>query len=160
MPKTKRQVFSIWEILDKPTVYNGEIKRIVRPVINKRAIVLYIVCHLLIAGLVSLVGSYAIYFFAQGNYSTSLSWTNIFIICALICYSLLFLINLRKILISFVLFYQAKAREEIRMKCVFTPSCSEYMIHSLKKHGVIIGLINGLKRLKRCKFPNGGEDYP
>lgn len=69
-------------------------------------------------------------------------------------------VKLKSILIWLVLVYQNFAPERIRRKCVFTPSCSEYMILSLKKYGVIKGVINGIKRLKRCHLPNHGEDYP
>jgi putative component of membrane protein insertase Oxa1/YidC/SpoIIIJ protein YidD len=34
------------------------------------------------------------------------------------------------------------------------------MILSLNKYGVRKGLSKGLGRLKRCKIPNGGIDYP
>jgi putative component of membrane protein insertase Oxa1/YidC/SpoIIIJ protein YidD len=34
------------------------------------------------------------------------------------------------------------------------------MILSLQKYGVRKGLTKGLDRLKRCKIPNGGMDYP
>lgn len=67
---------------------------------------------------------------------------------------------LKDILIWLVKVYQKFAPEEVRRKCVFTPSCSEYMILSLEKYGAIKGLIKGVKRLKRCHLPNHGEDYP
>ena len=34
--------------------------------------------------------------------------------------------------------------------CVFTPSCSEYALMSIKKHGLIIGSANTFDRLTRC----------
>lgn len=70
------------------------------------------------------------------------------------------IVKLKSILIWLVLVYQKLAPERVRRKCVFTPSCSEYMMLSLKKYGVIKGLIKGIKRLKRCHLPNHGEDYP
>ena len=42
--------------------------------------------------------------------------------------------------------------------CRFTPTCSEYMIESIYKYGVIKGLKLGFKRLKRCR-PNGKCGY-
>lgn len=67
---------------------------------------------------------------------------------------------LKDIFIWLVKVYQKFAPEAVRRKCVFTPSCSEYMILSLEKYGAIRGLIKGIKRLKRCHLPNHGEDYP
>lgn len=66
----------------------------------------------------------------------------------------------KRILIWFVHLYQRYAADEIRLRCVFTPSCSEYMILSIEKYGVIRGIRKGLNRLQRCHLPNGGEDYP
>ncbi|MCF8331077.1 MAG: membrane protein insertion efficiency factor YidD [Bacteroidales bacterium] len=34
--------------------------------------------------------------------------------------------------------------------CVFTPSCSEYAIQSIKKQGLINGIMDSLDRLTRC----------
>jgi putative component of membrane protein insertase Oxa1/YidC/SpoIIIJ protein YidD len=34
------------------------------------------------------------------------------------------------------------------------------MILSIKNYGVVYGVIKGIKRLKRCHLPNGGDDYP
>lgn len=68
--------------------------------------------------------------------------------------------KLKSILIWLVLVYQKLAPEGIRRKCLFTPSCSEYMILAIKKYGVIKGVLKGINRLKRCHLPNHGEDYP
>jgi putative membrane protein insertion efficiency factor len=57
--------------------------------------------------------------------------------------------------------YQYYAPSKVRWRCVYTPSCSHYMIMAIEKYGVIRGVIKGCKRLKRCKRINGGgEDYP
>ena len=71
-----------------------------------------------------------------------------------------FLIRLGSIVIFIVECYQILAPTKLRMKCRFEPSCSEYMILSIKKYGAYRGIAKGIKRLKRCKFPNGGYDYP
>lgn len=34
--------------------------------------------------------------------------------------------------------------------CVFTPSCSEYALMAIKKHGIILGTANAFDRLTRC----------
>lgn len=43
--------------------------------------------------------------------------------------------------------------------CRFYPTCSNYMIDALKKHGFILGLIMGIFRILRCNpFNRGGVD--
>ncbi len=67
---------------------------------------------------------------------------------------------LKRALIWLVHLYQNKASDRTRLKCVFEPSCSEYMILSIKKYGSVIGVIKGIHRLFRCHPPNGGLDMP
>ena len=42
--------------------------------------------------------------------------------------------------------------------CRFEPSCSNYMIEALQRHGVFKGLYLGIRRLLRC-HPFGGSGY-
>ena len=56
--------------------------------------------------------------------------------------------------------YQNKASDATRLKCVFEPSCSEYMILAVNKYGFFRGVYKGIRRLQRCHPPNGGKDYP
>lgn len=43
--------------------------------------------------------------------------------------------------------------------CRFTPTCSEYAMESVQKHGVIRGLMFAVLRLLRCHpFAKGGYD--
>ena len=67
---------------------------------------------------------------------------------------------LRFISIGCVLMYKAFAPLETRNKCRFEPSCSTYMIIALKYYGLILGTILGVRRIFRCKPPNGGVDLP
>lgn len=68
------------------------------------------------------------------------------------------IVRMRAILIWFIKVYQAVAPDKVRLRCVFTPSCSEYAIAALEKYGVLRGLPKIIGRLKRCHLPNGGED--
>jgi len=43
--------------------------------------------------------------------------------------------------------------------CVFTPSCSVYAIESIKKHGLISGLLSTSDRLTRCN-PGRNKNMP
>ena len=62
--------------------------------------------------------------------------------------------------IGLVLVYKAFAPMEMRERCRFQPTCSTYMIMSIQKYGLIRGVYKGIKRLLRCKPPNGGQDLP
>ena len=78
-----------------------------------------------------------------------------------IAFSLLFILFVgKKAVIWLVHFYQAKASDDTRLRCRFEPSCSEYMIKSVTKYGFIKGTLKGIRRVIRCKAPNGGIDYP
>jgi len=47
------------------------------------------------------------------------------------------------------------------VRCRFEPSCSEYMIGALQKHGPIRGVGRGMARLARCHpWHPGGYDPP
>jgi len=82
-----------------------------------------------------------------------------FIITYLIIQTIIFILTLKYILIWFVRIYQRYAKSETRLRCCYTPSCSEYAILALKKYGAILGTIKTINRLKRCGYP-GGVDYP
>jgi putative component of membrane protein insertase Oxa1/YidC/SpoIIIJ protein YidD len=57
--------------------------------------------------------------------------------------------------------YQHYAPEEIRRRCLFKPTCSEYAIMAVKKYGCIIGLCKSYFRLfYRCKGNIYQIDYP
>ena len=71
-----------------------------------------------------------------------------------------FAVIAKRALIWSVHVYQNKAQDEVRLKCIFEPSCSEYMIMAVNKYVFIKGVIKGIKRLSRCHPPYGGKDYP
>lgn len=71
-----------------------------------------------------------------------------------------YLLLLKYVLIFIVKLYQKIAPISIRSKCRFEPSCSNYMLQSLEKYGLLKGLKKGINRLKRCNIDNGGYDYP
>ena len=62
--------------------------------------------------------------------------------------------------IQLILLYQYLAPVKIRNGCRFEPSCSKYAILALRKYGFLRGWKMAFNRLKRCKYPNGGDDYP
>jgi len=54
--------------------------------------------------------------------------------------------------------YQVTLSPLLGPKCRFTPTCSQYAIEALKKHGVIKGLWLAVKRISKC-HPWGGHGY-
>ena len=77
-------------------------------------------------------------------------WITLFLVLAL---------TLKYIMIWFIRVYQRYAKSETRLRCCYTPSCSEYAILALKKYGALIGGIKAVRRLLRCGS-SGGIDYP
>ena len=69
-------------------------------------------------------------------------------------------IMLRYLALGSVLMYKAFAPLDVRGRCRFEPTCSTYMMIAVKKYGLIIGITMGIRRILRCKPPNGGIDYP
>ncbi|MGN6618245.1 MAG: membrane protein insertion efficiency factor YidD [Ilyomonas sp.] len=43
-------------------------------------------------------------------------------------------------------------------KCRFTPTCSQYTVEALQKHGLLKGGWLSIKRISRCR-PGGGHGY-
>ena len=43
-------------------------------------------------------------------------------------------------------------------KCRFTPTCSQYTLEAIQKHGPFKGIYLGAKRLSKC-HPKGGHGY-
>lgn len=64
---------------------------------------------------------------------------------------------MKKILITCIKWYQITPIHTHSL-CRFTPTCSNYMIESIEKFGVIKGLFNGIKRILRC-HPFGKYGY-
>lgn len=59
-------------------------------------------------------------------------------------------------LMRLIIFYQ---KHFSRHTCLYSPTCSEYMLRSINNRGVILGIILGLWRLLRCNpFSKGGYD--
>ena len=60
--------------------------------------------------------------------------------------------------ILLVRFYQLCISPLKPPSCRFTPTCSQYAIEALRKHGAIKGLYLTIRRLLRC-HPWGGSGY-
>lgn len=53
-------------------------------------------------------------------------------------------------LILIIRIYQYSLSKYIGSNCRYLPSCSEYMIISLKNYGIFQGIYFGIKRLSKC----------
>lgn len=65
---------------------------------------------------------------------------------------------LTTLLIIPIKFYRMYISPLFPPACRFTPTCSEYAIEALRKHGPVKGLWLAVKRILRCN-PWGGSGY-
>lgn len=67
---------------------------------------------------------------------------------------------MKKVLIAGVRFYQRYLSPFKRYRCCkYIPSCSQYAIEALEKHGAIKGSLLAIWRILRCNpFSRGGID--
>lgn len=65
---------------------------------------------------------------------------------------------MKAILIGFVRVYQAVVSPYFPNACRYAPTCSQYMVEAIQRHGAIRGGWLGLKRISRC-HPWGGHGY-
>lgn len=63
-----------------------------------------------------------------------------------------------RLLILLVRFYQCAISPHIPAACRYTPTCSQYMIEAIRRHGALKGMMLGVKRICRC-HPWGGSGY-
>lgn len=65
----------------------------------------------------------------------------------------------KKLLITMVWLYRVTLGPLLGGRCRFEPSCSQYMIDAVHKHGAVRGGWRGVKRICRCHpFSKGGYD--
>ncbi len=62
------------------------------------------------------------------------------------------------LLILPVRFYQLAISPHFPPSCRYVPTCSQYAIEALRKHGPLRGSMLALKRILRC-HPWGGSGY-
>jgi putative membrane protein insertion efficiency factor len=67
----------------------------------------------------------------------------------------------KSIVIGGVRAYQKWVSPWLGPRCRFQPTCSEYMLQAVEKHGLWSGTLRGLRRILRCHpFHPGGWDPP
>lgn len=69
---------------------------------------------------------------------------------------------LRAIPIGFIRLYQLIISPLIGPRCRFTPTCSQYAIEAIQKHGMIRGFWLASKRILKCHpgHPGGFDPVP
>ncbi|WP_268913267.1 membrane protein insertion efficiency factor YidD [Lentilactobacillus sp. SPB1-3] len=66
---------------------------------------------------------------------------------------------MKHILIGLVHWYQRYISPLFPPTCRYYPTCSNYMLGAINKHGAILGTIMGIARILRCHpFVKGGYD--
>lgn len=67
---------------------------------------------------------------------------------------------LRRIITLPILFYKKFISPFLPRACLYTPTCSEYAMGAIRRHGVLRGIFLGMARLFRCNgwFFAGGDD--
>ncbi len=65
---------------------------------------------------------------------------------------------LTKLLVLPIRFYQLAISPHFPAACRYTPTCSQYAVEAIRKHGPWKGLILAIKRIGRC-HPWGGSGY-
>jgi hypothetical protein len=67
---------------------------------------------------------------------------------------------MKSLLLAMIRFYQFAISPMLGQRCRFFPSCSEYTVEAIQKHGTRRGLRLGLARLSRCHPWNPGGFDP
>ncbi len=65
---------------------------------------------------------------------------------------------LAKMMMLLIRFYQYAISPLIPPRCRFTPTCSQYAVEAVQKHGALKGGWLALKRIARC-HPFGGSGH-
>ena len=66
---------------------------------------------------------------------------------------------MKRILVAILRFYKRHISPLLPNACIYTPTCSEYAMEAIQKHGVIKGTGLAIWRILRCNpFMKGGYD--
>jgi hypothetical protein len=70
-----------------------------------------------------------------------------------------FRLGMLYLLVFIIKIYQIFISPLFPSSCKYFPTCSDYAVCSLKKHGILLGLIYSIKRVIKCNpFSSGGVD--
>ncbi len=66
---------------------------------------------------------------------------------------------MKRVLIAILRFYKRRISPLLPDACIYTPTCSEYAMEAIQKHGVLKGTGLAIWRVLRCNpFAKGGYD--
>jgi putative membrane protein insertion efficiency factor len=66
---------------------------------------------------------------------------------------------MQRVLIAVLKLYKLFLSPLLPSACRFHPTCSEYMMEAIARHGIVRGTLMGLRRVGRCHpFHEGGFD--
>ena len=66
--------------------------------------------------------------------------------------------SIKKIVLAIIKLYKIFISPILPPACRHTPSCSDYCLDAIEKHGLLKGLMLGTNRLLRCR-PGGTSGY-
>lgn len=66
---------------------------------------------------------------------------------------------MKRILIRLIRFYQKDISPAFPARCRFCPTCSQYALEAVEKHGALRGSGLALRRLLRCNPFNKGDYF-
>ncbi len=69
---------------------------------------------------------------------------------------------MKNLIIKMIRFYQKKISPLFGPQCRYYPTCSQYAIEAVERHGVFKGSLLAMARLLRCNplFPGGYDPVP
>ena len=159
MPSQEEQIIAEEYVLERPLDRpDTDIKKAVK------SVVVYLLSSLAMGFsmlyLFSWLGIFALFSDCICDFREQHSiWFSILFI--LLVYFIVGLFCLKKAVIGCIKLYQHYAPEQIRRRCLFKPTCSEYAILAIQKYCLIIGLIKSYIRLfKKCRGNIYRIDYP
>lgn len=66
---------------------------------------------------------------------------------------------MKKLLIGALRFYKAHISPQLPPACRYTPTCSEYAMEAVERHGALRGSLLAVRRVLSCNpFSRGGYD--
>lgn len=66
---------------------------------------------------------------------------------------------MKTVMIALVRFYRKFISPFTPPSCRYSPTCSQYMLDAIQKHGSVLGTLMGVARILRCNpFVEGGFD--
>jgi hypothetical protein len=69
---------------------------------------------------------------------------------------------MKKLVIALLRGYQYAISPMLGRSCRFYPSCSDYTLEAIERHGALRGMVLGIRRLIRCHpwHPGGFDPVP